>query len=118
MTRVKPEPKQQQPPRISREDASTAALLKAVGEPTRLAVLRLLCCGPCSVSELNRTIPIDQSLLSHHLKTLRRSGLVVAERDGRTVRYRIAEPHLDASNPVDLDLGGVRLRLFPTDVTA
>jgi len=33
---------------------------------------------------------LEQSLLSHHLRTLRRSGLVVARRDGKSVLYALA----------------------------
>ena len=67
-----------------------ADLLKAVGDETRLAVLRKLLDGPQHVGQINEDLKIEQSLLSHHLKVLRDSSLVVAVRDGKAVRYQLA----------------------------
>jgi ArsR family transcriptional regulator len=64
--------------------------LKVLADETRLAVLQQLLDHPKHVGELNADLKIDQSLLSHHLRVLRRSGLVVAKRDGKAVLYRLA----------------------------
>lgn len=45
----------------------------------RLQVLQLLREKPRYVVEMNALIPIEQSLLSHHLKMLREEGLVKAK---------------------------------------
>ncbi len=63
--------------------------LKVLADPTRLAVVEALMAGPRHVGELNEEIGLDQSLLSHHLKVLRDSGLVTSERDGKAVLYRL-----------------------------
>jgi len=79
-------------------------LLRVLADPTRLGVVRLLLDGPQCVSELNAVLGRDQSLLSHHLRVLRDAGLVLADRDGKAVRYRLA-PHLAArrlGNGIDL----------------
>ncbi|HLX63093.1 MAG TPA: metalloregulator ArsR/SmtB family transcription factor [Planctomycetota bacterium] len=71
-------------------DVNCATLLKVLADDTRLDVVRQLMDGPRHVGELNASIPIDQSLLSHHLKILRESGIVTASRDGKAVLYRLA----------------------------
>jgi ArsR family transcriptional regulator len=45
---------------------------------------------PSHVGRLAETLEVEQSLLSHHLKVLRESGLVIADRDGKAVLYRAA----------------------------
>lgn len=74
----------------SAPEVSCATLLKVLADDTRLDVVRQLMTGPRHVGELNASIPIDQSLLSHHLKILRTAGIVKAERDGKAVLYRLA----------------------------
>lgn len=55
----------------------------ALGDPTRRALMRRLCIGPASVTEL--AAPLDMSLnaVSKHLKVLEQAGLVRREIDGR-----------------------------------
>lgn len=64
--------------------------LKVLADSTRLGIVRALMSGPRRVGALNDEIRIDQSLLSHHLRVLRDSGLVLSERDGKAVLYRLA----------------------------
>jgi ArsR family transcriptional regulator len=68
---------------------SCASLLKVLADETRLAVVQQLFDGPKHVHEINQELGVDQSLLSHHLKVLREAGLVIAERDGKAVLYRL-----------------------------
>lgn len=79
--------------------------LKVVADATRLAVLELLLESPKHVGELNQVIDVEQSLLSHHLKTLRQAGLVVAERDGKAMLYQLAPTVKTLSPMKGLDLG-------------
>jgi len=67
-----------------------AERLKVLADPTRLAIVRVLMSGPRHVGEINKQIQADQSLLSHHLRVLRDAELVVSERDGKAVLYRLA----------------------------
>ena len=71
-------------------EVNCASLLKVLADDTRLDVVRQLMGGGKHVGELNATLPIDQSLLSHHLKILRDAGIVVAQRDGKSVLYSLA----------------------------
>src|SRR5258706_8307542 len=71
-------------------EVSCATLLKILADDTRLDVVRQLMNGPRHVGELNASLPVDQSLLSHHLKILREAGIVTAARDGKALLYRLA----------------------------
>lgn len=71
-----------------------AALLRALSAPVRLALVHLLAADSRCVHELVEALGIPQPLVSQHLKTLRGAGLVVAARDGREVRYRLADEHV------------------------
>jgi len=86
-----------------------AAILKVLADPTRLRVIEALMEGPKRVAELNRTLQLDQSLLSHHLKVLRDARLVCAYRDGKAVRYELA-PEVGGKVPrKSIELGCCRL---------
>ena len=69
-----------------------AEFLKTVASPRRLDILHALARGPIEVGRLATAIGANQPNVSHHLAVLRNSGIVIAERDGREVRYRLADP--------------------------
>lgn len=72
-------------------DVECADLLKVLSDQTRLDVIRQLMDGPKHVNQINVALNnVEQSLLSHHLKILRESGLVESERDGKAVLYRLS----------------------------
>jgi ArsR family transcriptional regulator len=63
---------------------SVAKRLKAVADPTRLALLHSLASAPSTVSELAALFRLSQPTVSMHVKVLRQNGLVRSERiDGR-----------------------------------
>ena len=76
---------------ISRTRAIAALRFRALGDETRLRILELLVDGERSVAELIDLTGLGQSLVSHHLRTLRDAGLVVTRRDGRWIFYDIAD---------------------------
>ena len=51
---------------------------RALGDPTRLRLLRLLAAAPLNVSELVSVVGVAQSSVSHHLSKLRQLGLVLS----------------------------------------
>ncbi len=70
-------------------------LLSCMAHPVRLAVLvRLLRAGPANVSTLCHELDVEQSALSHHLRHLRNARLVVGERVGKNVVYRLHDAHI------------------------
>lgn len=86
-----------------------ARRLKVLSDATRLAAVRLLLGAPRHVWELQEALDIDQSLLSHHLRTLRDAGLVISEREGREVLYRVAPGVSLGPAAEGIDLGCCRL---------
>lgn len=69
---------------------------KALGNGTRLELLDLLAQGPRSVAELAATAGLGLTTASAHLQALRRGGLVAGDREGTTIRYRLAGPDVAA----------------------
>lgn len=76
-------------PKNPRAADHCATRLKVLADETRLKVVRLLMKGPQHVGELNLSLGLDQSLMSHHLKVLREAGFVMSRRDGKAVLYRL-----------------------------
>ncbi|WP_019631753.1 ArsR/SmtB family transcription factor [Actinomadura atramentaria] len=74
------------------EAAELAPLLKAVADPVRLRLLSLIAChdgGEACVCDLTAAFDLTAPTISHHLKTLRRAGLIDSERRGTWVYYRL-----------------------------
>ena len=69
-----------------------AEVLKTLASPRRLEILHALVRGPIEVGRLAEVIGASQPNVSQHLAVLRTAGIVEAERDGREVRYRLADP--------------------------
>lgn len=70
------------------ESKNAVAALAALAHESRLALYRLLVqAGPqgLAVGELQARTGIPPATLTHHLNTLRRAGLVVDARDGRSI---------------------------------
>jgi DNA-binding transcriptional ArsR family regulator len=65
---------------------AVARRLKAVADPTRLALLHSLASAPSSVGELAMLFRLTQPTVSMHVKVLRQSGLVRSERRGARTR--------------------------------
>ncbi len=68
-----------------------AEVLKVLASPRRLEILHVLADGPMEVGRLATTLGASQPNVSQHLAVLRTAGMVEAERDGREVRYRLAD---------------------------
>ena len=72
-----------------------AAILKALGEPMRLTILRQLLERKHCVRSLSRKLGITESAVSQHMKVLREAGLVYAEKYGRHTHYLPRQEALD-----------------------
>ena len=73
--------------RLARVDT----LLKALADPTRLRIVGLLQAGEICVCHLHDSLKISQPKTSRHLAYLRRTGVVIAEKRGQWVHYRLAD---------------------------
>ena len=56
---------------------------RALGDPTRLRILRLVCEARLNVSEVVSLIGVAQSSVSHHLTKLKALDLIREEQIGR-----------------------------------
>jgi ArsR family transcriptional regulator, nickel/cobalt-responsive transcriptional repressor len=90
-------------------DQECAQVLRILGDPTRLDVIRSLLQGPRRVGEINDLLNVEQSLLSHHLRVLREAGLVESRRNGKAVLYRLSPALESRRRGRVLELGCCRL---------
>jgi ArsR family transcriptional regulator len=67
--------------------AALARQLKALADPTRLAIVALLAKREQCVCDLTATLRLPQSTCSHHLGVLKRAGLIRDRQDGRDGRW-------------------------------
>lgn len=64
-------------------------LLKAISEPNRLEILRILSAEDICVCELAKRMNIKHNLISFHFKILFEAGILDKERAGNKIFYRI-----------------------------
>lgn len=69
-----------------------AAVLKALGHPTRLYMAEQLAGGERCVCEFVREIDADFSTISKHLLILKQAGIVEDEKRGQNVYYKLKVP--------------------------
>jgi len=75
-------------PLVKRPALATLAF-KALGEPRRVEILRLLQGGPRPVGEIADEVHVTQQAASQHLAVLGKAGLVAARREGTKRLYAI-----------------------------
>jgi DNA-binding transcriptional ArsR family regulator len=92
-----------------------ARALRALADPERLRIIHCLRGGERNVSELSALLGVELVNVSHHLGVLRHAGLVLDEKQGRFVVYRLHPDvfHGSGSDEIaeHLDLGCCRLEL-------
>jgi ArsR family transcriptional regulator, arsenate/arsenite/antimonite-responsive transcriptional repressor len=64
-------------------------LLTALADPTRLAIMRQLAETETSACDFTMCCDVGQPTVSHHLRVLREAGIVVSERRGQSIVYRL-----------------------------
>src|SRR3954466_939105 len=62
---------------------------KALADPTRREILRLLRDGPRTSGEIAEHFPTAWATVSRHLGQLRDSGLIISERQGQQILYEL-----------------------------
>lgn len=81
--------------------------MKALGEESRLRIVRLLLKQPRNVNELAEALEVPQYNISKHLRVLKEAGLVTLKKEGQQRVYGLAPAftaHLEDNKNV-LDLG-------------
>ena len=76
------------------EIATVAEAMKQLGDPSRLQIFWLLChCEEC-VLNIAAIVNMTSPAVSHHLRLLKGSGLIVSRREGKEMYYRTADTEL------------------------
>ena len=84
------------PSSASFSEAELGGLCRALGNPVRVQMMRLLMDkGSLICREMVDALPLAQSTVSQHLKVLKEADLVVGEPDGPRRSYRINPRQLD-----------------------
>lgn len=65
------------------------SILKALGEPTRLRIVRLLAERELCVCELEEIMDMSQPRISQHLKVLKQAGLIKERREAQRRMCRL-----------------------------
>lgn len=63
--------------------------LRALGDPTRREILRVLRAGDLTAGDIAGRFPMTAASVSHHLSVLKDAGLVRSERNGRNLVYSL-----------------------------
>jgi ArsR family transcriptional regulator, virulence genes transcriptional regulator len=71
-----------------------ARMLKNLAHPQRLLVLCRLSQSEANVSQLQELLQVEQAVMSQMLARLRGQGLVIAEKRGQQVFYRLADARI------------------------
>jgi thioredoxin type arsenate reductase len=66
-------------------------LMKALSDPNRVKVIKMLQRRDMCVCELQAALGIGQPTVSSHLKTLEDAGLVISAKEGQWVNYSLAK---------------------------
>lgn len=67
-------------------------IFRALADPTRREILRLLSAGDHTAGELAAQFPLAPSTLSRHFTVLKSAGLVGSRRQGTTLIYHLEQP--------------------------
>jgi ubiquinone/menaquinone biosynthesis C-methylase UbiE/DNA-binding transcriptional ArsR family regulator len=73
---------------VENSSSNLLAFCKATAEQLRLDILKVLSRDSFGVLELVQIFNCKQSLISHHLKILAKTGLVIKRREGNSIFYR------------------------------
>lgn len=72
---------------------AVAAALRVLAHPLRLRIVELLEQHDLAVGQLAEALEVAPAACSQHLNLMRAHGLLAARRDGKSVSYRVCNPH-------------------------
>ena len=79
------------------DEKRTAAVFKALADENRIRILQMLQGGEKCACVLLDDLKITQPTLSHHMKILCDSGIVVGRKEGKWIHYSISPDGADAA---------------------
>lgn len=75
--------------------SKVADVFAGLAHPTRIEILEILEDGSSfSVGEILAELPIDPTLLTHHLTKMKHLGILSSSKEGRNVYYQLAMPQI------------------------
>ena len=81
------------------QDDDLAAMLRALGHPVRLSILRILGAqNDCCCTDVTQCLPLAQSTVSQHIKVLLDAGLVERHAKGTRNCYKLRSDRLAEFN--------------------
>ena len=69
-----------------------AEILKALGHPTRVKIVKYLADGEKCVKEIWQEIGVPQPTVSQHINILKNAGIISYRKDGVKTCYRVEMP--------------------------
>ena len=88
-----------------------AQFFRALGHPVRIRILEILVHGARTVQELQAALKLEQPLVSQQLAVLRNQNVVIATKEGLSVRYELRDPAVG-------DLLAVARRIFNNQLSS
>jgi DNA-binding transcriptional ArsR family regulator len=99
-----------------RDSSDCAKFLKAMGDESRLKIVRLLLHGEKIVSEIVQSLNMIQPHVSHHLSVLRSSGIVETRREGnRVINFIDPQKFFLKNQETGIDLGCCSINFDKSD---
>jgi DNA-binding transcriptional ArsR family regulator len=92
--------------------SAVSAKMKALADPTRLAILMWLAGHPTSVTQVAKHFDLSQPTVSAHIQLLREAGLIEEKATGRSSTLTVTERRL---RELLSDVEEALLRQFPPD---
>ena len=79
------------------ESQRSVAIFKALGDPTRYEIFRLIASqnDAICVCNINLNFEVSQPTISHHLKVLREAGLITVSRRGTWAYYEVDQTGIE-----------------------
>lgn len=71
-----------------------AELFKVFGDSTRIKILYALLDSEKNVTEISEKLNMSQPAISQQLRVLKSSGLVIGNREGKSIIYSLADDHV------------------------
>jgi len=74
--------------------SSLSALFRHLGHPMRIRIIEIIGKGEACVCHLEAQLGARQAYLSQHLMALRDADILITNREGRYIYYRLADPKI------------------------